>query len=226
MSVSRHFARPVSAGLPRTELTHDKTRRPIPSISSGRDATACANSNNTTKPPRVNNSENGLFFAPSKNAPPRPEQRQADRLQHTRHDQLPTPPRRGTPEALLPEQERRRQHRTARQRGTQRVDGVEGGLRAELFDVHPGGSQQGALDLREAVHRGHRRDRRAPPATTSSAAFRLPRLGQLVPAQGDLDAEHDRNDDQHRPAQPPVLAARSSLRAGWPACGQGPHATR
>src|ERR1700739_1017344 len=29
VSVSRHFARPVSAGLPRTELNHDKTRHPI-----------------------------------------------------------------------------------------------------------------------------------------------------------------------------------------------------
>ncbi|CFR95940.1 Uncharacterised protein [Mycobacterium tuberculosis] len=72
MSVSRHFGRPASAGLPRTELAHDKTLLPIPSMSSGRDATAWASSSNVTKPPRVNSSENGLFLAPRKNAPPNP----------------------------------------------------------------------------------------------------------------------------------------------------------
>ncbi|CNH35466.1 Uncharacterised protein [Mycobacterium tuberculosis] len=44
----------------------------MPSISSGRDATAWASSSSATKPPRVNSSENGLFLAPRKNAPPSP----------------------------------------------------------------------------------------------------------------------------------------------------------
>ena len=44
----------------------------MPSISSGRDATAWASSSSATKPPRVNSNENGLFLAPSKNAPPSP----------------------------------------------------------------------------------------------------------------------------------------------------------
>ncbi|OBI14150.1 hypothetical protein A5714_14250 [Mycobacterium sp. E2462] len=51
ISVSRHRCSPASAGRPRTELTHDRTRQPIPSISSGRDATACASSSSATKPP-------------------------------------------------------------------------------------------------------------------------------------------------------------------------------
>ena len=87
--------------------------------------------------------------------------------------------------------------------------------------MHPGGSQQGALDLREAVHRGHRRDHRAhqpPPVGRVQAS---PRLGQLVPAQGDLDAEHDRVDDQHRPPQPPVLAARSRCALAGQLAGRG-----
>src|ERR1700684_57391 len=70
--VSRPLARPVSPGLPRTELNDDNTRQPIPSISSGRDATAWASSNNATKPPRVNSNENGLFLAPRKKTPPTP----------------------------------------------------------------------------------------------------------------------------------------------------------
>src|SRR6185437_1520055 len=72
ISVSRHLVRPVSAGLPRIELNHAKTRVPMPSISSGRDATACASSSSATNPPSVNSNENGLFFAPRKNAPPSP----------------------------------------------------------------------------------------------------------------------------------------------------------
>jgi hypothetical protein len=44
----------------------------MPSISSGRDATAWASNNSAMKPPRVNSNEKGLFFAPRKKAPPRP----------------------------------------------------------------------------------------------------------------------------------------------------------
>ena len=71
-SISRHLASPTSAGLPRNALNRASTRQPIPSISSGRDATAWASSSSATKPPRVNSSENGLFLAPRKNAPPSP----------------------------------------------------------------------------------------------------------------------------------------------------------
>ena len=44
----------------------------MPSISSGRDATAWARSNRATKPPSVNSNENGLFLAPRRKAPPKP----------------------------------------------------------------------------------------------------------------------------------------------------------
>ncbi len=44
----------------------------MPSISSGREATACASSSRATKPPSVNSNEKGLFFAPSRKAPPNP----------------------------------------------------------------------------------------------------------------------------------------------------------
>jgi hypothetical protein len=71
-SISRHFASPTSDGLPRNALNRANTRQPIPSINSGRDATAWASSSNATKPPNVNSNENGLFFAPRKNAPPSP----------------------------------------------------------------------------------------------------------------------------------------------------------
>ncbi len=71
-NISRHLARPTSAGLPRNELNRANTRQPMPSISSGREATACASSSRATKPPKVNSNENGLFLAPRTKAPPSP----------------------------------------------------------------------------------------------------------------------------------------------------------
>ena len=75
------------------------------------------------------------------------------------------------------------------------------------MDHHPGRAQQGPLDLREAVHRQHRRrDRREhPPPVRRQQAH--PRLGELVPDQRGLDREHDQSEGDHRPADPPVLPA-------------------
>src|SRR6185295_17480751 len=71
-SISRHFSRPASAGLPRNELNHDNTRTPMPSICCGLDATDCANSSSATNPPSVKISDSGFLLAPSRKAPARP----------------------------------------------------------------------------------------------------------------------------------------------------------
>ena len=108
----------------------------MPSIRSGRDATACASSSRATKPPSVKIRDSGFLLAPSRNAPPRPKQREADHLQHARHHQLPgRHHRRRAPDPLLAVDERGRQHRAAGHRGGQRVAGVEGRLRPPLLDL-------------------------------------------------------------------------------------------
>ena len=150
---------PVSAGLPRSELTHDSTRTPMPSISSGLVATACASSTSARKPAEREDQRQRVLARAEQERPAEAEQRQADDLQYTGHHQLPGRHHRGgAPDPLLAVDERRRQHRTARHRGGQRVSGVERRLGPPLPHVDSGGAQQGALDLGEAVHRGHRRD--------------------------------------------------------------------
>src|SRR3954468_1602908 len=71
-SVSRHLLRPVSDGLPRIELNHDSSRTPMPSMSSGRVATACASTIRARNPPSEKISDSGVLLAPSMKAPARP----------------------------------------------------------------------------------------------------------------------------------------------------------
>ena len=191
----------------------------MPSIRSGRDATACASSSRAMKPPSVKIRDSGFLDAPSRNAPPRPEQGETDHLQHTRHHQLPgRHHRRGAPDPLLAVDERGREHRAAGHGGRQRVARVEGGLRPPLMHLDARRLQQRALDLREAVHRRHRRGDRGQHPQPLGRVEAVKGLGQLIPHQRDLDRQHHHGDADDHPAQPPVFAAGGSLLAAGVVC--------
>lgn len=139
--------------------------------------------------------------------PAEAEQRQSDGLQHSRHHQLPgRHQRRGTPKSLLAKQKRRGDHRTARQRGAQRVGRVIGRLGSQLLHPYPGRGQQRPLYLGETVHQQHggqRGGQQPPPLRPIEAPGGF---GQLIPRQRHLDGQHDRDDCQGGPPQPPVSA--------------------
>ena len=105
----------------------------MPSIRSGRDATACASRISAMNPPRVKISENGLCFAPRKNALPKPSSARPMTCSAPDITSCHDATTGDAPQhALLAVDERRRQHRPAGQRGAQRVARVERGLRSAI----------------------------------------------------------------------------------------------
>ena len=75
----------------------------------------------------------------------------------------------------------------------------------------PERAQKRALNLGEAVYRGHRGHNGAPHPQPVSRVEALPGFGEFVAHQRELDGQHNDRDRDENPAQPPVLAAGLAL---------------